>query len=128
MTDVYREHPVQIINLTCKCLHCVKLTVHGYEHNYQHRSVAHISVHSVQDRAATALCLGVKGEVRCVSHVITGVWAMCVCVCVCMRCILYLRERERERERMAHIQYNYSQALFFKCLLYLSEAARVSCI
>ena len=98
MTDVYREHPVQIINLTCKCLHCVKLTVHGYEHNYQHRSVAHISVHSVQDRAATALCLGVKGEVRCVSHVITGVWAMCVCVCVHEMYIVSQRERERERE------------------------------
>ena len=94
MTDVYREHPVQIINLTCKCLHCVKLTVHGYEHNYQHRSVAHISVHSVQDRAATALCLGVKGEVRCVSHVITGGWAMCVCVCA--RDVYCISERERE--------------------------------
>ena len=73
--------------------------------------MAHISVQSVQDCATTALCLGVKGEVRCVSHVITGGWA--VCVCACMRCILY------ERERMAHIQYNYNQVLFFKRLLYL---------
>ena len=48
-----------------------------------------------------------------------------VCVCVCAWDVYCISERERERERLAHIQYNYSQALFFKCLLYLSEAARV---